>query len=224
VSGYVFQQHAKSGFPAEKITIRNNGLDTSTIGIQGSPWVERKGVAFAGRISEAKGSKVLLHLIKNVKEPLNIVGSGPDLDKLEFFNHEEGFQHVTFWGNQPHEKTLEILGSSICTVVPSQCGESFPTVATESMALGTPVVASDLGGLSQLLAESGGGIVVPPHALDDFVDTICLLLNSSEKARSIGQLGMQYVTEHLASEEKSKELAAIYQEVITGAKNNDHQL
>ena len=224
VSGFVYQQHVKSGFPAEKITIRNNGVDTSTIDFQSGTRVDRKGVAFAGRISEAKGSKVLLHLIKNIKEPLQVVGSGPDLGKLESFCREEGFQHVTFWGNQPHEKVMEILGSTVCTVVPSQCGESFPTVATESMVLGTPVVASDLGGLSQLIADSGGGIVVAPGALDDFVDTISLLLNSSEKASSMGQLGMRYVREHLASEEKSKELVAIYQEVITGAMNNDHQL
>ena len=56
----------------------------------------------------------------------------------------------SFWSCQilklSHLQTLDLLGSVVWATVPSQCGETFSLVVAESMALGTPVVASNTGG------------------------------------------------------------------------------
>ena len=157
VSEYVKDQHVKSGFPENKIVVRNNGIKTNLLNksfLKNRD--ERRGLAYAGRVSISKGSNVIKYLMSRVKNDFHIVGSGPQLDELKLFFHHKNFKHVKFWGKQTHEKTLEILSSVICTIVPSQCGEAFSLVAAESMVLGTPVIASELGGLGDLIKKSKG--------------------------------------------------------------------
>ena len=98
-------------------------------------------MAFAGRVSTAKGASVLRYLMTKTDQPIHIIGNGPELEPLHQYCQQNDFDHVKFWGKLSHHETLDLLGSVVCTIVPSQCGETFSLVAAESMALGTPVVA-----------------------------------------------------------------------------------
>jgi glycosyltransferase involved in cell wall biosynthesis len=214
VSNYVYEQHLESGFPKRKIIVRNNGINLNDIKKYQKTWGERQGVVYAGRVSVAKGSAVLKHIIPKVNSIVNIVGDGPELKDLRIFCQEHNYEHVKFWGKQSHERTLKILGSAICTLVPSQCGETFSLVAAESLALGTPVIASDLGGLSELINNSKGGALIQPKDFDVFVDTILNLFENLGYAENCGQMGKKYVYSNLSMSAKTKELIKIYKEVL----------
>jgi len=216
VSDYVREQHIQSDFPAEQITVNNNSIDLELL--EGKEelslaWNERSGVAYAGRISVAKGTQVLRHLMTSIDQPIHVIGDGPDLEALRLFCRENGFDHVNFWGKQSRSKTLEILGSVTCTVVPSQCGETFSLVAAESMALGTPVVASEVGGVADLVREAGG-VVVDPENREGFVRAIRSYLGSTGKAEEAGENGREYVQEHLAMRQRGEALLQIYKRVL----------
>ena len=73
-----------------------------------------------------------------------------------------------------------------CTLIPSQCGESFSLVAAESMALGTPVVASEIGGLGHLVRTSGGGLLVNPNSTEGFLHAIQELIQKPSMANQMG--------------------------------------
>ena len=216
VSDFVNLQHLKSGFPEEKMMVNNNGIDIGSLDRAGyaKPWKERSGVAFAGRISVAKGAEVIKQLISEIKLPFHIIGSGPEQGELQQFCLEKGYDNVVFWGGQPREKTLEILGSVVCTVVPSQCGDSFPTVALESMALGTPVVASNLGGLPGLVGK-GGGTIVNPNEYEQFGDSVLRYLNNITIAEADGINCQQYVRGNLSMEVRGRALVQIYEGLLS---------
>lgn len=215
VSDFVKKQHVKSGFPDDKIVVRNNGIKTSLLKKSYSDnGYERRGVAYAGRVSIAKGYNVLKYLIERVKDDFHIIGSGPKLNELKTFCYQNDFKHVKFWGKQTHEKTLEILGSVICSIVPSQCGEAFSLVAAESMVVGTPVIASKLGGLETLVKNSKGGIVIEEKDFKMFYMKTTYLLNNINYAKKMGEKGRDYVTKELSSQLKGLELENIYVNIL----------
>ena len=216
VSDFVYLQHLKSGFPEEKMVVNNNGIDIGSLDRAGyaKPWKERSGVAFAGRISVAKGAEVIKQLIPKIKQPFHIIGSGPEQGELQQFCLEKGYDNVVFWGGQSREKTIEILGGVVCTVVPSQCGDSFPTVALESMALGTPVVASNLGGLPGLVGK-GGGTIVNPNEYEQFGDSVLKYLNNITIAEADGINCQQYVRDNLSMEVRGRALVQIYEDLLS---------
>jgi len=213
VSTYVKRQHILSGFPGDQILVNNNGVDLDEFEGKSSSWKKRQGIAFVGRVSVAKGSDVLKSVISSVKCPIHIVGDGPELCELQQYCESNGYTHVVFWGKLLRQQVLEVLGSVVCAVVPSQCGDSFPTVVVESMALGTPVVASDLGGLPDLVG-AGGGVVVVHDKADQFIDSINDFLCNREQAELSGKNARKYVQEHLSTEVTGKRLLSIYEELF----------
>ena len=216
VSEFVKLKHVSSGFPAEQIEVNNNGINLSELVRKGYErgWSEREGMAYAGRVSIAKGSAVLEYLIPRLDQPIHIIGYGPEMDALQANCLKNGYDHVKFWGKLDHEKTLQLLGAVVCTVVPSQCGETFSLVAAESMALGTPVIVSNLGGVSGLVEKSGGGRLVEPRNFNGFVIAVIDLLRSREDAKILGMKGKEYVSKALLLENIVSSLADIYKNVV----------
>ncbi len=215
VSEYVKEQHIKSGFPEDKIVVRNHGIKTNLLNKSYSyNSNQRRGLAYAGRVSIAKGSNVLKYLMARIKDDFHIVGSGPQLEELKIFCRQNDFKHVRFWDKQTHEKTIEILSSVICTLVPSQCGETFSLVAAESMIVGTPVIASKLGGLADLIKKSKGGIIVEEKDFKMFHKKTEYLLNNINYAKKIGETGREYVIRELSYELKGLELENIYKNIL----------
>jgi glycosyltransferase involved in cell wall biosynthesis len=174
----------------------------------------RKGVTYLGRVSTAKGAEILKLLADAITEPLHIIGDGPDLPSLRDYCLTKGYAHVKFWGKLSQKECFKILGSSLCSVVPSQCGEAFSLSAAESMALGTPVVGSDVGGLGSLLRRSGGGILVPTNDHNIFIDSVRRLLCNPVEAKAFGTSGRRFVRKNLEAELNANELIGIYEDVL----------
>jgi glycosyltransferase involved in cell wall biosynthesis len=216
VSGYVKNQHTKSGFEDKKIIIRNNGFIGSELGEIDSSWLHRDGIAFAGRVSIAKGSRVLEYLIKNLRHDckIKIIGDGPELQALKKICTTKNIKNVKFFGRLSNEHTIEVIKKSILCVVPSQCGDSYPSVALESLSVGTPVVASNLGGLTEIIKSSSGGLLSDYDNKISFLNNIQKLLRERTKAKQLGDNGMKYINENVDSNKQSKELLRIYDNVI----------
>ena len=214
VSEFTREQHIRSSFPEKKIIVRNNGFNVSSEPDLDKSWLRRDGVVYAGRLSVAKGSRVLEYLIKNLDCKISIIGNGPDLSSLKQMCIDNQFDHVDFFGRLDNKLTLDIVKKAVVTVVPSQCGDSYPSIALESLSVGTPIVSSNLGGLPELVKASLGGKLADYENNDSFLKAVKFFLGDRGIAKKMGVNGMKYIKENVSSHKQSKELIKIYNDVI----------
>lgn len=122
---------------------------------------EKPLVVAVGRLVEAKNHRLAVEALAGVPEAfLAILGDGPLRGELERQARESGVQdRVVFAGVREDARAL--MGAADAVVIPSR-SEGLPLVALEALAAGTPIVATSIRGLRELLTE-GGALLVPPE-------------------------------------------------------------
>jgi glycosyltransferase involved in cell wall biosynthesis len=113
-------------------------------------------LVFAGRLTAQKALHVGIEAARRAGVPLTIAGDGPDRSRLE----ATGW--ATFVGAQPRRRVLELLKAADVSLL-SSTWENFPHAVVESLALGTPVVATDVGGVAEVVRDGENGLLVPPN-------------------------------------------------------------
>jgi glycosyltransferase involved in cell wall biosynthesis len=210
VSDFVQSEHLSIGFPSSKLTVKPNSIDLENLPNISTKDCKRKGVVFASRISKSKGSDILKFVMKEIRDPIYIIGNGPELTNLQKYCDNNQYKHVHFLGKVSQEECLAYMSSALCTLVPSQCGESFSLVAAESMSLGTPVIGSDIGGLASLLKNSEAGVSVRSDCAKEFVDAISDLKCNKLKHDLLSKNGKEYTYKKLNLKKNSLALIDIY--------------
>lgn len=118
-------------------------------------------VFFVGRLIETKGVGVLLEVIKKTKSNINFViaGTGPLASEVEK-TAKLGF-NLNYLGRVENQNLPNFYSATDLVVVPSLVDEGFGFVVMEAVACGTPVLASNRGGLSDAVSESTGILFEP---------------------------------------------------------------
>jgi D-inositol-3-phosphate glycosyltransferase len=150
---------------------------------------------FVGRIQPLKGVDVAIGCLSALADDrtvLTIVGgpSGPDGDtelvRLHALAKELGVEDRVLWVEpQPHAALTDWYRAADVCIVPSRT-ESFGLVALEAAACGTPVVASEVGGLRSLVADGETGFLVSGRDPADFAAPVGFLLADPERAARMG--------------------------------------
>lgn len=145
--------------PQDKIEIIPNGVDTSIFNLNANnPKVlnkydiKGKYILFVGRLVHFKGIDYLIEAMKSIENELLIVGKGPYEEKLK------QLKNVRQLGYVDDEVLATLYSNASVTVLPSIYQESFGMTLIESMACGTPVVATELPGVKEV-AQLGGATV-----------------------------------------------------------------
>ncbi len=190
VSEFVRQDLIARGFSPNKLVTVPNGIDMPPeMAISDDNFI-----LFVGRLVGTKGIPYLLKAMKTVDSKLIICGGGPDKDKLERLTGKLGLKNkVKFPGRVSEEEKLKLFSSCSLFVLPS-IYESFGIAAAEAMSYGKPVIASNVGGLPEVVGD--GGLLANPKDPDDLSKQITCLLNDPEKRKFMGN--------------KAKELASGY--------------
>lgn len=114
---------------------------------------ERNHVLYVGRVSEEKGSAVLLELAAELPQGVELRIAGPIAPHMrEVFRSDASQSGAVLLGELEHEQVLAQMRSAKVLVLPSH-HEGFPMVVLEAMAVGLPVVASDVGACREMLIE-----------------------------------------------------------------------
>ncbi len=127
---------------------------------------ELKNIVFVGRVEEKKGIAELLEAFKAFSE-LNLHIVGPDSSgQLTDVCESNIIKH----GELDHGKTIEIMRDMDALILPSY-SEGFPLVVLEAMAVGLPVIATDVGSIREMI-EDKGGVLIRPRQVRDIVEAI----------------------------------------------------
>ncbi len=121
---------------------------------------------------------------------------------------------VTFQGSQDQRKLPVFYSASDAVIVPSHY-ESFGMVALEAMACGTPVIASNVGGLRYTIRDGETGLLVPREDPQALAEKIALLLDDEALRLKLGQQSTQTAQRYSWST-IAHEIRELYTEVICG--------
>ena len=196
-----------------------------------------KTVLFVGRMEPLKGIDDLLqaiaHIIHDHDMPCNrlslilIGGSAEDspeaisseMAKLIRMRDELGLHEMaTFVGAQGQDVLPYYYSAADVVVMPSHY-ESFGLVALEAMACGTPVVASDVGGLSYTVEDGVTGFLVPQRNPLALADRICDILNDELFRDQLGRQALE-VAQRYSWQQIADQIVDVYREVAPAAFSN----
>ena len=189
-----------------------------------------KVILFTGRLERLKGVDTLLHALADMLARrsqnnlrLVVIGDesgnghaeaaayGGERGRLEALARELGVaEQVTFVGKVPHHILPQYYSLADVTAIPSH-SESFGLVAIESQACETPVVASRVGGLRQLVIDGISGRTIAGHDPAAYAEALTRIIDDPELARSMGRAGRR-VAEAYSWEATADKLLAVYEE------------
>jgi glycosyltransferase involved in cell wall biosynthesis len=119
-------------------------------------------LAFAGRLTAQKSLGRALAAVASTSDvQLVIAGDGPDREALERQARELGIANrVTFLGTQPRRRIVELFRAADASIL-SSSWENFPHTVVEALAVGTPVLAMEAGGVGEVVRDGVNGLLVP---------------------------------------------------------------
>jgi glycosyltransferase involved in cell wall biosynthesis len=152
-SSTVVIEFGECGLPLDRIVVRPNFLSRDP----GAESHERCYALFIGRLSSEKGIQTLLKAWDRIGDrlPLKIAGDGPLAEEVRATVRLNS--SIEWLGFQPSPRILELLRRAQVTVFPSVWYECLPRTIVESYAVGTPVLASDLGAMTELVDHGRTG-------------------------------------------------------------------
>ena len=169
---------------------------------------------YFGRLRSVKGVDTLVEAAAPLAEhPLYVLGTGPDRERLERTVESRGLDHIRFLGHRDGEELHEVVRSARAAVVPSELYENCPMAVLESLALATPVVGSEMGGIPELIRDGEDGFLVPPGEPESLRETMDWLARHPGRAAEMGDAGRRKVERRFGPERHYRGLAEVYREV-----------
>ena len=174
-----------------------------------------------GRLIQKKGFGGLLRAFASVLQEkphckLMIVGDGPEKKQLNGLVDQLGLKdHVQLLGWREPDVTLRLIKQAIMLVAPSVIADDgdrdgIPNVILEAFACGTPVVASSLGGISEVVEHHKTGLLVKPGDVRELTSAIKELLNDKDLQRHLSQTAYETVVERFDSMKNVKQLSHLF--------------
>lgn len=194
----------EGGLSAERVVVKPNFVDFA------SPQPAlRAGLLFVGRLSAEKGLTTLAHAMAQLPgAQLRVAGDGPESGLLD------GVAGVTCLGSLSNETVRQEMSRAVALVVPSIWYETFGLVVIEAFACGTPVIASRIGALAELVRDGETGLLVEPGNSSDLADKIAWALAHPEEMAAMGRKARAQYEAEFSAEVNYGRLMEIYTGVL----------
>jgi glycosyltransferase involved in cell wall biosynthesis len=218
---------ARGGLPVSKISVIPNGVDAARLAEAPPADLAQFGIPpgsrtllFVGRLDPQKGPFVLLAAVKDAlgrHADLHVLlaGDGPLGEKLRAWVAKENLpSRVHFAGRRNDVPSL--LRAADLFVLPS-LWEGLPNVVLEAMAVGVPVVASRVEGVSDLLVDGRTGLIVPPNSAAPLANAIEQILADPVQARKMSRSAQHFVQESFAWQHVIDQYEQLYRELLASS-------
>ena len=214
---------ATFGFPTAKLSIVHNGVAADRFSrapdlrLRDDLAEPGQAVILAlGRLDRQKGQTYLLDAIAGIPgATLVLAGEGPERSRLELRARHLGLERrVRLLGNRSDIPAL--LAACDVLVQPSASFEGFGLAALEGMAAGRPVVATDVGGVGEVVLHGRTGLLVPPRSAPALARALTQVLRDPRLARKLGAAGRSRAIAEFSVDRMMERLSAVYQELAEG--------
>ena len=208
----------------EKVRVVHNGIDldeyryveSDTAKHEYGIWDDY--ILFVGRMSRQKGIFHLLDAVRNLPEDVQVVvcAGAPDTEEVE----RELVQEAAKWPNVklirkmvPKNKIIELYSHAQVFCCPS-IYEPFGIINLEAMACETPVVASSVGGITEVVVDEETGFLVEPGNSQGLAEALNKLLSDRDLACAMGKAGRQRVEQHFSWDSIARQTLDVYEALI----------
>ena len=185
------------GVPAEKCTLWRYSMPDPEPRLHPPPTRDRENVVVcAGRLYPSKGQDVLIAALGLGRDSLastrvEFFGSGPMLNRFQKMAHDNGIANrCSFVGEVPNDEVLRRMSRARITIVPSR-KEAFGLVNIESMSVGTPVIASRVDGIPEIVRDGVDGYLVPPDNPAALAEKLALVIRDADLRERLGRSARQ---------------------------------
>ena len=222
-SCFVKNIFVERGFPARQIEVLSNGIDlkrfTHAPRVKLQSAEDKLHLLCVGRLDVHKGQANAIRAVASDSlrslVTLTLVGEGPERRNLEDMVKSLGVAHLVHMaGEIPNSKMPEVYRAHDVLITPSIWLENQPVVIMEAMATGLPIVASNMGGIPELVQSGVTGLLVRPGDVDALSGAIKVLVDDTELALRFGARGRMEIEKH-SIEASLERLASVYQELLS---------
>lgn len=172
------------------------------------PTIRQNQFLFIGRLTREKGVETLLDAAEKGNFCLHIIGDGPLRPLVE--KRTAICPLITYAGFSTPETVAAALQHARALIVASTWYEGMPLVVLEAFAASTPVIASQLGGLGELIQHEINGLHFIPGSVEDLVKQVKRLMDDPELSARLGQHARGSYEAHYSPEHNYQQLIAIY--------------
>ncbi len=216
----------RRGAPAARIEIVHNAIhaggqapdaaETAALRARLGIPEKRPVVLIVGRLSREKDHRALLEAVHRLRGELDphllIVGDGPERGRIEAQIRALGMDGaVTFTGQTPSAEPYYALAG---VAVLSSISEGSPNALLEAMAFRAPIVATNVGGIPEIVEHGKSALLVPPSDAQQLADAIRRILRQPEEARRLSCRAYELAATRHTPEARVRRLIGIYREVI----------
>ena len=185
-SAYLRELVVSWGIPPGRVAVSPNPAPAAPLlpareGLRRELAIDGPTLAFAGRLMAAKALDVALRALERTPGvTLLVVGDGPDRAELERLSSALGLDgRVRFLGGRSRDDVLGIL-SAVDAALLSSRWENFPHLVVEALAVGTPVIATSVGGVPEIVRDGENGLLVPAGDADALAAAIRRLMDDAD--------------------------------------------
>ncbi|MBD3291979.1 MAG: glycosyltransferase [Armatimonadia bacterium] len=218
VSNSLADRVAELGVSVGKVQVIHNGVDSDLFCPARDSRPGRR-LIYVGRLTPEKGVEYLIRALAVLQQGtpdvhLKIVGDGPDRPRLEQQTRDLGVADaVTFTGPKPHEQIPDLMRQSDLLVLPS-LSEGFGIVLIEAMATGLPVIATETGGIPEIVRHGENGLLVQARDAQGLAASIETLFGDHRRCRRLAEHGMQIARERFTIENQIRRYERVYAQCI----------
>jgi glycosyltransferase involved in cell wall biosynthesis len=214
ISNFTRAKMIEAGLPAERIEVKPNFLEAI-------PPESKSGhenyFVYVGRLSEEKGIRTLIEAWKTLPSApeLKVVGGGP----MDGFVREaaNALPSVTVLGPRTPSDIIEIVGRAQALIFPSEWYETFGRVAMEAYSVGTPVIASDVGAVAEIVDDGITGLRFRAGSAMDLASKVAAFVGDPAKKTAMRAAARKTFVDRYTAPDNLKMLLGIYERAMARA-------
>jgi glycosyltransferase involved in cell wall biosynthesis len=207
------------GIPENKIAYLPNSINTNLFTPQKQK--EANLLLFVGRISQSKGLHILIKSLQHLKETVRLIIIGPPDWDINYYQHilklienenRKGKHEIMYLGSMEQTELVEWYQKASLFILPSFI-EGFPVTILEALSCETPVIATPVGGIPEVIKNNETGILVQQDDPIRLAEAIQYLLENEDVRFRMVHEGRKRVIGQYSLEIASKKLCTIYEQL-----------